>query len=175
MLVVLAVAAAWAGVARSASPPSHDPYVASLRFAACMRAHGVPHPDPDASGNFRLTPAQERRMRSVPQRVRTAAEQACYHHLAGLDNRPLTRQARQRALGVLRQLAGCMRGFGFTMGPPVVQNKTHGRAFFGFRSAPPPAAPSERKRLNRAEHTCEQRVDLAGKLDAIIAEDRAGL
>jgi hypothetical protein len=27
----------------------------------------------------------------------------------------------------------------------------------------------------RAEHTCEKRVDLAGKIDAIIAEDRSGL
>jgi len=139
-----------------------------------MRAHGVPHPDPDANGDFHLTPAQERRMRAVPQRVRTAAEKACFHHLQGLDNRPLTRQARQRAIGVLKQVAACMHGHGFELGRPVVRNWTHGRAFFGFEHAPS-VAPSERKAALRAEQTCEKRVDLAGKLDAIIAEDRSGL
>jgi hypothetical protein len=171
---MLVVAASCCAVSLGAPAPSHDPYVASMRFAACMRAHGVPHPDPNATGDFHLTPAQERRMRSVPQRVRTAAENACFHNLAGLDNRPLTRQARQRALGVLRQLAGCMHGYGYAMGPPVVQNRTHGRAFFGFRYAPR-VKPSERTKMNRAEHTCEKRVDMAGKIDAIIAEDRTGL
>jgi hypothetical protein len=174
LAVAIAVAATCCGIARSAPAPSHDPYIASLRFAACMRAHGVPHPDPDASGDFRLTPAQERRLRAVPRSVRTSAEEACFHHLKGLNNRPLTRQAQQRALGVLRQLADCLRGYGYTMGPPVVQNRTHGRAFFGFRYAPS-VAPSERKKLNRAEHICEKRVDMPDKIDAIIAEDRSGL
>jgi hypothetical protein len=174
LAVALVVATSCCEVARSTPAPSHNPYVASLRFAECMRAHGVPHPNPDANGDFHLTPAQERRMRGVPQSVRTAAEKACFHHLQGLDNRPLTRQARQRAIGVLKQLAVCIHGFGFEMGRPVVQNKTHGRAFFGFERAPS-VKPSQRKALQRAEHTCEKRVDLAGKLDAIIAEDRSGL
>ena len=160
--------------AASAAPPSHDPYVASLRYAACLRAHGVPHPNPDARGDFHLTPAQERRIRSVPRSVRAAAEQACFHEIAGLNNRPLTLQARKRALGVLKQVGACMRGYGFVMGPPVVQNRPHGRAFFGFKYAPP-VEPSMRPKLNRAEHTCEKRVNLAGKLDAIIDEDRSGL
>lgn len=174
LAIALVVATACCGVALSAPGPSHDPYVASTRFAACMRAHGVPHPDPDANGDFNLTPAQERHMRSVPQSVRTAAENACFHHLQGLDNRPLTHQARQRAVGVLKQLAVCIHGYGFEMGPPVVQNKSHGRAFFGFKYAPS-VKPSERKALQRAEHTCEKRVDLAGKIDAIIKDDRSGL
>ena len=33
--------------AAATAPPSHDPYTASLAYAKCMRAHGVPHPDPD--------------------------------------------------------------------------------------------------------------------------------
>jgi hypothetical protein len=139
-----------------------------------MRAHGVPHPDPDANGDFHLTPAQEQRMRRAPLRVRKAAEEACFHHLQGLDNRPLTRRARQRALDVLKQLARCIRGYGFDMGRPVVRNLSHGRAFFGFRGAPS-VEPSERRALRRAQQTCEKRVDLAGKIDAIIAEDRTGL
>jgi hypothetical protein len=139
-----------------------------------MRAHGVPHPDPDASGDFHLTPAQEQRMRRVPQSTRTTAEKACFHHLQGLNNRPLTDRARQRALGVLKQLARCIRGYGFEMGRPVVRNLSHGRAFFGFRNAPS-VVPGARRALRRAQQTCEKRVNLAGKIDAIIAEDRTGL
>jgi hypothetical protein len=157
-------------LAVAAGPPSTNPYVASLRYAECMRAHGVPHPNPDRNGDFHLTPAQEREMRSVPRSERLAADKACFHHLQGLNNRPLTRQAKLRALGVLRELSRCIEGYGFRMGKPVVQNKPRGRAFFGFESGPPMS-----KRLAQAQHTCERRVDLAGKLDQIIAEDRSGL
>jgi hypothetical protein len=135
-----------------------------------MRAHGVPHPDPDRTGNFRLTPAQERQLRSVPRSKRLAADKACFHHLKGLNNRPLTRQAKLRALGVLRELSRCIEGYGFTMGKPVVKNLPRGRAFFGFESGPPMS-----KRVAQAQHTCEKRVDLAGKIDQIVAEDRSGL
>jgi hypothetical protein len=63
---VLAVAATVALSAPAAAPrPSADPYQAGLAFAACMRAHGVPHPDPDRNGDFNLTPAQEHRLRAV--------------------------------------------------------------------------------------------------------------
>src|SRR6266508_1199321 len=74
----------------AAAPPSTDPYTASLRYAQCMRAHGVPHPNPDRRGDFRLTPAQERWMRAVPRSARKAADDACFRNLKGLDLRPLT-------------------------------------------------------------------------------------
>jgi len=151
-------------------PPSHDPYIASLRYAVCMRAHGVPHPNPDRTGNFRLTPEQERLLRSVSRDKRVAADKACFHHLKGLNNRPLTAQAKRRALGVLREVRSCMAGFGIHLGKPVVENRPRGRAFFGFETAPPPS-----KGQAQAQRTCEQRVHLADKLDEIVAEDRSGL
>src|SRR3954471_14308718 len=153
-----------------AAPPSHDPYTASLRYAVCMRAHGVPHPDPDRSGNFRLTPEQERLLKSVSRSRRIAADKACFHELKGLNNRPLTAQAKRRALGVLREVRRCMAGFGISLGKPVVENRPRGRAAFGFENAPPPTQAQA-----RAQRVCEARVDLAGKLDEIIAEDRSGL
>ena len=62
----LAIAATAALSATAAAPrPSADPYEAGLAFAACMRAHGVPHPDPERNGDFNLTPAQEQRLRAV--------------------------------------------------------------------------------------------------------------
>ncbi len=156
----------------AAAPPSTDPYTASLRYAQCMRAHGVPHPNPDRRGDFHLTPAQERRMRAVPRSARKAADDACFRNLKGLDLRPLTPRAKQRAIGVLKELSACLLGFGYKTGRPVVENLPRGRAFFGFkdpRSTPPSAG------LRQAQHTCEKRVNLAGKLDRIIAEDRSGL
>ena len=156
----------------TAAPPSTDPYTASLRYAVCMRAHGVPHPDPDRRGDFHLTPADEQRMRAVPRSTHEAADKACYHHLKGLNMSPLSRHAKERALGVLRELSKCMQGYGYAMGPPLVKNLSRGRAMFGFRNPHPPPMT---KRLARAQHTCETRVNMAGKLDVIIADDRSGL
>ena len=62
----LAIAATAALSATAAAPrPSADPYEAGLAFAACMRGHGMPHPDPDRNGDFNLTPAQQHRLRAV--------------------------------------------------------------------------------------------------------------
>jgi hypothetical protein len=137
-----------------------------------MRQHGVPHPNPDKRGDFHLTPAEEGRMRAVPRSTREAADKACFHHLKGLNMSPLSRQAKERALGVLRQLSRCMQGYGYAMGPPLVKNMSRGRAFFGFRNSHPPPMT---ERLRQAQHTCEKRVDMAGQLDRIIADDRSGL
>jgi hypothetical protein len=151
---------------------STDPYIASSRYAVCMRQHGVPHPNPDKRGDFHLTPAEEGRMRAVPPSKREAAGKACFRHLKGLNMAPLSRHAKQRALGVLRQLSRCMQGYGYAMGPPLVKNMSRGRAFFGFRNPHPPPLT---KRLAQAQHNCEKRVDMAGQLDRIIADDRSGL
>ena len=100
------------------------------------------------------------------------AVHACARGAAPVDLRPLTPRAKQRAIGVLKELSACLLGFGYKTGRPVVENLPRGRAFFGFkdpRSTPPSA------RLRQAQHTCEKRVNLPGKLDRIIAEDRSGL
>jgi hypothetical protein len=171
-IVLLLVLAAPAAATAAGSPPSTDPYAASLAYVKCMRAHGVPQPNPDRAGNIHLTPADERRMREIPRARRTAADKACFHTLKGLDNRPLSPQAKSRALGVLRQVARCMRSRGHEMGAPVVKNMSRGRAFFGFKGLPRGAPDPS---LLRDEHACEKRVDLAGKLDEIIAADRSHL
>jgi hypothetical protein len=135
-----------------------------------MRAHGVPHPNPDRSGNFQLTPAQEQRLKQVPRAKRQAADKACFYTISALDNRPLSRQAQLRALGALRRLARCMQSRGHLLGPPVVKNLSRGRAFFGFRRA---AAGAGTKAYHRDELYCERHVRLAQRLDAIIAQDRS--
>lgn len=179
LLLVLAGALAACGGSTAhtaAPPPSSDPYTASLAYARCLRAHGVPHPDPDKRGDFKLTPADERRLRSIAPKQRKAAENACFRHLKGLNLRPLSKQAIARASAVLKDLRLCIRGYGYEVGPPEVRNLNRGRAFFGFKRVPgdaPPPGSASHKRYLRDLHACEKRVDLARRISKIIDEDRA--
>lgn len=156
-------------VARVRARPSSNPYVASLAYAKCLRGRGVPHPNPNRKGDFELTRAQEARLRSVPKSKRDAAMTACFHNLAGLNNQPLSDAAHRRAIKVLLQLKRCMKGFGYQMGKPIVQNESFGRAMFGFQGG---SGVPMSKRLRHAQSVCEQRVDMARKISRIIAADR---
>ena len=138
--------------ATAAGAPSPNPHTASLAYAKCLRAHGVPHPLPDAKGNFSLTPAEEQRLRSVPRKSRRAAENACFHYLKALNLKPLSPQALARATAVVVEL---------------------GRCFFGFKAAPRPAySTAQQKLLVSVQHACEKQVDMAARISKIIDEDR---
>ena len=182
VLPVAAASAVLAGCAESpvasnstASPaplPVTRAYRAAVAYANCMRRKGVPFPSPDRVGDFHLTTAGERQLRRVPRSQRRAADDACFHHLKGtVSTKPRSLHAKTRAIRVLRALARCMQEYGYEMGPPVVRDLPRGRAFFGFSH--PSAVPVGRARDNRrARLTCEKRVELAGALDQIIADDR---
>jgi Spy/CpxP family protein refolding chaperone len=169
----LAIAATATLSAAAASPrPSADPYRAGLAFAACMRAHGVPHPDPDRHGDFSLTPAQEQRLRAVGIAKVHAADKACFKYLKPVvSTKPLSAKAKAQARQGLEQVRTCVRGFGFRLGAPVVQNLSRGRAFFGFKPSATASPPS--RAMMKAEHICERRVQLAKRISAIVAIDRA--
>ena len=181
---LLLAACAGAGAHTAATPhttpdpgaPHINPYLASLAFAQCMREHGVAHPNPDRSGDFHLTLAQERRMRaSATPKEHEAAETSCFHFLKGtVSTKPLSRAAMHAALEPLRDLKRCMHGYGYEFGKPLVRNLSRGRAMFGFDSAaqPSPRNARERERFGTAQHTCEKRVNLARRIDAIIKADR---
>lgn len=157
-----------------ASVPHIDPYRASLNYARCMRARGIAHPDPDPNGDFHLTPAQERRMRaSATQTQIQAGDKACFHYLKGtVSTKPLSRAAMRAALEPLRDLKRCLQGFGYLEGKPIVRNLSRGRAMFGFETAPTPRNARDREKLQNAQHTCERRVQLAKRIDAIVKADR---
>ena len=169
----LAIAATAALSATAAPPrPFTDPYEAGLAFAACMRAHGVPHADPDRNGDFTLTPAQEHRLHKVGRANVRAADKACFRYLKPVvSTKPLSAQAKAQARHVLGQVRTCVRRLGFRLGAPVVQNLSRGRAFFGFKPSATASRPS--RAMMRAENICERRVQLAKKISAIIAIDRA--
>jgi hypothetical protein len=166
---VLAITLALAG---AAGADDSKLYKASLAYAQCMRAHGVPQPNPDLSGDIHLTPADERRMRAVGHAKVQAADKLCFNlHLKGVvSTKPLSAFAIAQAIEVLRDLKACMRTFGYVEGKPVVRNMSRGRAMFGFDRAAaggPTGAP-----FVRAQHTCEERVQMARRIDAIIKADR---
>jgi hypothetical protein len=155
--------------------PHIDPYRAAVAYAQCMRERGVAHPNPDANGDFHLTPAQERRMRaSASPAQHEAGDKACFHFLAGTaSEQPLSAAAKSAALVPLREVRSCLRGYGYTVGKPTVRNMSRGRAMFGFETAPPrPATAKARQQLQSAQHTCETRVKLAARIDAIVKADR---
>jgi hypothetical protein len=171
-LLAVLLAAASVSIAAAAPPGSGRVYTASLAYAKCMRAHGVPQPNPDRNGDIHLTPADERRLRLVGRAKVQAADKLCFNlHLKGVvSTKPLSVGAQLRAIEVLKQLSACMRGYGYRMGRPVVRNLSRGRAFFGFDR--PPLGVRDRARLARAQHMCEQRIEMARRIDAIIRGDR---
>jgi hypothetical protein len=182
--IAVLVAAGCSGGARTAHPgtgqhfaaptPHLDPYRAGVAYARCMRAHGVPHPDPDRDGDFHLTPKQEERMQVATPKQHEAADKACFHFLAGtVSTQPLSRGARRAALEPLRDLKQCMHGRGYELGTPIVKNLTRGRSMFGFDKAPPPpAGAGSTMRLHAAQLACEKSTRRAAKLDAIVNADR---
>ena len=170
-LLAVLLAAVSASAAGAVPPRSDRVYRAPLAYAQCMRAHGVPQPDPDRNGDIHLTPTDERRMRRVGRARVRAADELCFDlHLKGVvSTKPLSVEAQLRAIHVLRELSRCMRDYGYDMGRPVVRNMSRGRAFFGFDR---PARVRDRTRFAREQHTCEQRVGLARRIDEIVRADR---
>jgi hypothetical protein len=175
LALVAALAACGSQVRRQAEtqqPRLVDPYAAGVRFARCMRAHGVPHPDPDSAGNFHLTPAQEQRMKRATPKQHERAERACFHFLKPVvSTKPLSAHARAQAKRALSGFSRCMaaRGYDYFRSAPVVRNLSRGRAFFGFERADP-RAPVHDPRFLEARGPCERALN--AKLDAIIATDR---
>ena len=168
------VAAFAVSPAAVAAQPSPDPYAASLAYAQCLRAHGVPHPLPDAKGDFSLTPAQDARLRAVPMKERRAAEDACFKYLKGLNLKPLSAKALAAARAVVADDGRCIALHGYLVGRPVAKNLARGRAFFGFDRAfrARPGTSRSAAKLAAVTHACEQQVDMAKRLDKIIAADR---
>jgi hypothetical protein len=162
----LVLLAATSGTAAGA--PAADPYHAGLAYAACMRAHGVPHPDPDRNGDFTLTRTDDARLRAAGRAKVEAADAACFHFLKPfVSTKPLSPRAIARAKAVLAQVRSCMADAGFRLGPPRVRNLTRGRAFFGFANDATSSKPSPA--MSNADRACEKKVGLATKIDAIVA------
>jgi hypothetical protein len=86
---------------------AQDSMAQAIRFAACMRTHGVPDfPDPRTSGTGNV-------MLSVPDSPKAkAAQNSCRRLLPGGGAPPANEQARR--LAALLKYAQCMRSHGVT-------------------------------------------------------------
>jgi hypothetical protein len=70
------------GNGKASSAPSADPTNDPLKFAQCMRSHGVDVPDPDPNGGGYQAMAQA--VRKAPKDKRNAALNACQKYLGGV-------------------------------------------------------------------------------------------
>jgi len=99
ILVCLAVSAAACGGPGSANPGGGTS-ASGLRFAQCMRAHGVAVPDPSSGGGLNLSGINQ----NSPQ----------FQHAAGICGRPAganpSQQAQDETQGL--EFARCMRAHG---------------------------------------------------------------
>src|SRR5262249_17815366 len=126
-------------------------------------------PTPTGKGTSR-SPRCRKRVSTPSGRAKVqAADAACFRYLKPVvSTKPLSPHAKAQAVRVLAEVRACMHDAGFELGKPVVRNLTRGRAFFGFAPGDPPS-----QAMNRADRACEQKVELAKRIDAIIAADRS--
>src|SRR6478735_2405881 len=120
LMITLSLTGIFAAVSAAAAPTPEHVYRASLAYTQCMRAHGVPQPNPDHTGNIHLTPADEAALRKVGRKKVQTTDKRCFNlHLKGVvSTKPLSAYAQSQALVVLRDLKGCLKSYGFTVGKP---------------------------------------------------------
>ena len=119
-------------------------------------------------------------MRAVDPKKRKAADDACFHHLKGLNPQPLSRHAIVLATKVWRTLGRCLRSYGHKVGPGRGAEPRPRPGLFGFKAQPgrgrtywqSAAGQREMRRRQRDQLTCEKRVRMAARLSKIIADDR---
>jgi hypothetical protein len=97
----VATASGRAHSAAASASASSDPQTRGVRFAACMRQHGVNMPDPDPNSKDITVPEGDKTKNN-------AAIQACQHLLGNkMGGRPSAAQ-----LAKLRKYSACMRSHG---------------------------------------------------------------
>jgi hypothetical protein len=95
----------------------------ALRFAKCMRDHGVDMPDPkrDSNGGIMLTgPAGGNRTKLGDPKMK-AAQSACQKYMDNGGGPPLDPAAQAKLQDAFVAYAGCMRGKGIDMPDPKVR------------------------------------------------------
>lgn len=99
--------------ASSAAAASMSPEQAALKFAQCMRQHGVDMPDPKINGGKVSIRVQSK---GVPRTKMDAAQKACQHFLAAGGKGHVKNDPKARAQ--MLQFAQCMRQHGIDMPDP---------------------------------------------------------
>jgi hypothetical protein len=153
----LAGCAGQSGAAAKGSPTPAQREQAMLKFAQCMRDHGVQMPDPttDSNGNLQISRPTNIQFNNQTDRskLRTASD-ACRSNLKGIFQQ-FTPQQRAQLQDSLLKLAQCMRANGVNMPDPnFSQNPQTGggrREFFGGINRDDP-------KVRQALQTCRTKV-----------------
>ncbi|MGB9112025.1 MAG: hypothetical protein WCF24_04780 [Acidimicrobiales bacterium] len=123
----------------SPSTAAQTTYAKSLKFAACMRAHGdTNYPDPNADGTFNLY--------KVP--VLNSASDACQHLLGPRPTIPKT--TTQKLLAEALKFSICMRAHGLPNYPDPRPLPDGGIVWNAPGGLPPPSSPA----IQRATKAC---------------------
>ena len=119
-LLLAAACAGQSGAAPKGTPTPAQREQAFLKFAQCMRDHGIDMPDPttDSSGNLQMSRPTNLKFdnQADRQKLRTAS-QACRSNLKGVVQQ-FTPQQRAQFQDNLLKLAQCMRSNGVNMPDP---------------------------------------------------------
>ncbi len=133
-----------------ASEDAADRREGALKFAQCMREHGIDHPDPDENGLFRIEPEQGLDPRSAKFRE---ASEACQKYLAEMGPPPkLSEEDRRKMQEQMLAFAKCMREQGIDMPDPKFRGD--GGAFT-FEVGPNGVDPSDPD-FRKAEQACRK-------------------
>jgi hypothetical protein len=141
----------------------------ALKFAKCMREHGIDMPDPtvDADGGIqiraRMRAGQDGARPAQPDPKMEAAQKDCEHFMeGGGGTRDPAKEARMQ--DALFAYARCMRAEGIDMPDPQVDG---GRVLFEMGSPGKAGADPESPRFKAADKTCHEHL-------AEVEERRAG-
>ena len=153
----LAGCAGQSGATPKSSPTAAQREQAFLKFAQCMRDHGVDMPDPttDSNGNLQVSRPTNVKFDNQADRAKLrTASQACRSNLKGVIQQ-FTPQQRAQLQDNLVKLAQCMRSNGVNMPDPnFSQNPGSGggrREFFGGINRDDP-------KVQQALQTCRTKV-----------------
>jgi hypothetical protein len=128
-----------------------DPEEAKLKFAKCMREHGVDVPDPGADGSFRGNPGG-----SDPSSKKFRdAEKACQKYLDQAMPKKLSGEDQAVMQDAALRYAKCMREHGVDMPDP---DTSGGR----IKMQLPKTGPGNR-RFESAQRACQPILDEAAK------------
>jgi hypothetical protein len=128
-----------------------DPQEAALKWARCMREHGVDVPDPEVSeGRVRVRAGVGGRLREANAEKFEAARKACGSPFGAAGAPELSEEDRQAMQEAMLEFARCMREHGIDMPDPTFSG-SGGGIMRVFRGSLDPDSPKFRE----AEKACQ--------------------
>jgi hypothetical protein len=116
-------AAATEEESKASADEEQDPQEAALKWARCMREHGVDVPDPQMSGGrFSVLAGVRGRLRDANMEKFDAARKACGSPLGAAGPPALSEEDRQAMQESMLDFARCMREHGIDMPDPDFSN-----------------------------------------------------